>query len=300
VFKNKIGFIRIDNRKYETIYEKIKRIVRKVFIIVKFETIEAGFLILIPEYIKYNTIIKFVIEKQINRIKRKNNIEEFVMEENLKLSKLDINKKQLLDGKCFMKYSILKIFEYIFDYNISMSLEDIYVFVNSCNEENLYLLNKMISKFKTVNIITKNLKAYRKLEEKLYKQGILITVSNNKKKSSKMAKYVVNIDFSKSEFEKYNIRMDAIIINLTNECCFFTNRFNGVIINGINIKIDENNNYYKNEFYGNINNTIYLESVLKTGSKNCLNIDEFYSKYNAQIIDVVGTRGVIQKCEFLA
>lgn len=299
--KNRINicFVRIDNRKYEKIIEKIKRIVRKILVIVNVEKIEKGYILLVPNYIKPNVWIRYLVKRKIKKIKNRLYVDEFAIDKDLLEYNECFKDAHVLNGKYLMKKSIINIMKFIFSNSPKMSLESIYVFINNYSKENIFLIEKLAQNFKTVNILTHNLKYFRRLEEKLYNKGVLITVSNNKRKGAKMARFIVNVDFSKVEFEKYCINMNAYIINLSNEKDFFGTKFNGIIINNLDIKIDQNNKCFINEFYGKFSGKIFLESELIFYSKIYEDIDELYKQYNAEITDIIGVRGIIQKCEFL-
>lgn len=190
----------------------------------------------------------------------------------INLIQLDRKDLNLINGKDFFRASLFKILYYIFENEKNMSQKNIYIFVNEYNDKNVFIIEKLSTLFKTVNVITGNLRKYGVLEEKLYNKGYIITISNNKRKSAKKAQYIINVDFNKEDFEKYNIYRKSIIINLTNENSFFDSKFNGVIINNFDVKCNENFDQ----------------------------IDEIYDRYNLQITDLIGVRGVIQKCEFLS
>lgn len=204
------------------------------------------------------------------------------------------------DGKYLMKNCVMKIVEYIFNVsNKNMNLENIYVFVNKYTKHNIYIIKMLVEKFKTVNIITENLKYYKMLENKLYDEGILITVSNNIRKSAKRAEYILNMDYPKETFEKYNINMKSTIINLTEEGIFFDKAFNGVLVNNFEIEIDEDKNVFINEFFGDINKKLYFESLLITHQNQTIKELENNENCEFKIGYLTGVRGQIQNCEFL-
>ena len=199
-----------------------------------------------------------------------------------------------------MKNCVMKIVEYIFNVsNKNMNLENIYVFVNKYTKHNIYIIKMLVEKFKTVNIITENLKYYKMLENKLYDEGILITVSNNIRKSAKRAEYILNMDYPKETFEKYNINMKSTIINLTEEGIFFDKAFNGVLVNNFEIEIDEDKNVFINEFFGDINKKLYFESLLITHQNQTIKELENNENCEFKIGYLTGVRGQIQNCEFL-
>ena len=117
----------------------------------------------------------------------------------IQLDKKDIN---LINGKDFFRASLFKILYYIFENEKNMSQKNIYVFVNEYNDKNVFIIEKLSTMFKTVNVISHNLRKYVALEEKLYNNGYIITISNNKRKSAKKAHYIINVDFNKEDFEK--------------------------------------------------------------------------------------------------
>ncbi len=229
-----------------------------------------------------------------------NQIDCIVFENGLEQFKDSFKDYKKLDGKYMMRRHILKIIEYIFKTsNKNMNLEDIYVFVNNYTKLNIYLIEMLVERFKTVNIITENLKYYRILENKLYEKGILITVSNNLRKGAKRAKYILNVDYTKEKFEKYNINMESIIINLTEENVFFETSFNGILVNNFEIEIDENEKVFINEYYGEINPKLYLESELLNQLQRCENEKQHIENYPLKIKFLIGVRGEINNCEFL-
>ena len=90
--------------------------------------------------------------------------------------------------------------------------------------------------------------------------------------------------------------MNSIIINLTNEKSFFENTFRGVCINNIEISIDKNVRCFYKEFYGDIKESLYLESIIL--NKDYKYVENKYEENNSKISDLIGVRGKIQKNEF--
>ena len=296
-----ITYIRQDNRNYETKKSKIFRFFRKCFIKIKMEKIENGYIILIPEYKKYS---KYIIKKILQQIKKviiENMNNYYVFEEKLSfLNKDIIDKVKILDGKELMKIYLIKILKFIFNLsNKNMNLENIYICVNKFDKTILQLLQKLTKEFKTVNIITENLSKYKRFEENMYRNGVLVTVSNNKKKSLRNAKYIINFDFPKEKIENYNVFINSIIINLDKSNLYIDKGFSGIIVNNFEVEIEKNQSDYVNEFYGKINKKIFIESVYYS-SKNSLDTDnEITNQFSPKIVELVGVRGNIQKSEFL-
>lgn len=294
------AYIRSDNRHYENSKEKYIKFFRKILIKVKLETIEDEAIILVPKYKKYGKFIEKRLLKQISSYVNRNEFQGLILEEDLKFLEQKLDNKHILNGKYLMKNLVLKILEYIFNINKqNMSLENIYIFVNKYSKNNIYIIENLISKFKTVNIITENLKYYRRLESSLYNEGVLITVSNNKRKSAKNARYIINMDFEKDTLEKYNINMDSIFINLTEFEGFFENKFRGVLVNNLEVTINQDSEDFIDEFYGKVSRKLYLESYLKSKVGSCEDIERICKEYNVNISRLIGVRGILEEREFM-
>lgn len=295
-----IGYVRKDNRQYESTKEKIYKVIRKIFLKVKAEYIDNDVVLLIPNYKSYSGLILGIISKQIRRKIDRIEVNELVFEENLDLVKNKFNMYCKSNGKIIMKKNLIKIFEYIFRLNnVNINLENVYILVNEYNKQNTYIINQLIEKFKTVNIITENIKRYKRMENYWYSKGVLITVSNNRRKSLRNAKYIINIDFDKNKILMYNINSNSIIINLIDEFISIKSNFNGVLINNIELKIDSNKECFINEFYGNINKKIFLETIIKKNDKRLEYINEINQEYNVKISGLIGVRGILENNEFL-
>ncbi len=292
-----IGYIRYDDRTYTSFIEKILILIRKIIVKVYIERINNEVIFLIPKYKYYNSFMQKRIANQIKKYILQNQIVNIVIENGVsnnfikELHILDDNIR-ILNGKHIMKNLILEMFEYIFNITgTNSNLENVYIFVNDYTKNNITIIQMLVQKFKTVNIITENLRYFRKLEESFYNDGILITVSNNKRKSAKNAKFIVNIDFEKDAIEQYIINMDSIIINLTNENVFFEKMFRGILINNIVIKFNQDFTDFVNEFYGKVNLCEFLESYFLEYNVDI--IREVFSQYGGGITKLLGVRGII-------
>ena len=294
-------YLRFNDRKYVKFTEKIIICIKKILGQISIEKISVNKykdtnIILIPKYKNYNLYIKYRIVNHIKRYISLNKIDNILVDKNLQFLFKDFEQNNILCGKYLMKNLILGIIEYICNINkINTQLENIHIFVNQYSKDNIKIIENMCKKFKTVNIITENLKYYKRLENKLFDEGVLITVSNNKRKSAKNAKFIVNIDFEKNKIEQYNVNMSSIIINLINEKVLFEKYFRGVLINNIKIMLNSDLKCYINEFFGEINENIYLENLLY--DKECGDAQNEFLKYGCEIVGLIGIRGVINDKE---
>ncbi len=121
----------------------------------------------------------------------------------------------------------------------------------------------------------------------------MLVLSNNKKKSLKRAKIVINFDMKQDMFSNYQINRNAMIINLSESIIEMEKSFNGIVINSmqindINYKI---RNYYLFEYIDLYESDIIEES--KFGK-----ILEKIKEDNIMIKDLIGKRGKIQNMEY--
>lgn len=152
---------------------------------------------------------------------------------------------EIIEGKWLFSILIDKILDYITNKNkIKISDTTISILINNLDKDYIYEhIKNIIKEYKTVNIITNNTSKFKKLEEEIYqKEGIMINISNNKKKSLMRSKIILNIDFSNELINQYNLSENSIIININNKVKIAKKRFNGININDYEIKylnIDE-------------------------------------------------------------
>ena len=121
--------------------------------------------------------------------------------------------------------------------------------------ENIKILSK---EYKTINIVTNHIEKFKKLEKYLEeKEGIIITITNNKKRSLYKTQIIINIDFPDELINKYCIKEDAIIVNVKCKTKINNKRFNGLNINDYEIDFREDrkndkaleNKYYLKDLY---------------------------------------------------
>ena len=179
---------------------------------------------------------KKVLEK--NSTSKKVVVSKEIQKENLYINYLNTYGLKIQDGRWLFEILITDIIEYIINkkkletskLKISMLINDITDF----EIENIKLLAK---KYKNLNIVTNHIEKIKKIEEELLeKEGIMITVTNNRKKSLVKSDIIYNVDFPEEILNKYVITDDAIIINLRGKMKIKKKRFNGIIINNYEIK----------------------------------------------------------------
>ena len=222
----------------------------------------------------------------------------------------------IVNGKTMMKYLNLAIFEYILAIQgKNKKQEDIYILLQRDRKIDLAFLQQFIENFKTVNIVTNDLIYFKKLQEKLYEQeDILISVSNNKKKALKRAKYILNYNFSHELLKKYKINRNAIIVNNEINMIDAPAGFEGIIINRVEIHIADEilEKYEKVINSDHFDNSKLYESHLCDEFKNSIElqynggysfkikpevIQDYFKRDEIYIQALIGINGKINKTE---
>ena len=166
----------------------------------------------------------------------------------------------IVDGKWLFSVLSSKVLDYIAEKeNLKKEETNVSILVNK--DDNDYIIENIkdiIRTYKSVNIVTANAVKFKKLEKDiLEKEGTMITITNNKKKSLVRSKLILNIDFTNEEINKYNIPDEAIIVNLKGRVDVRKKRFSGINIKDYEISYenyeefdyDKSNLYYQKDIY---------------------------------------------------
>lgn len=249
-------------------------------------------------------LIKYILKFKINALifskslerKFESEFKEYIAQKNINI--------EIINGKKVMEFMQFDILQYIMEkQGTDMKQENIFIVFK--NEKNLKLdfLTKFIENFRMTNIVTNEVAKFRNIQDNLLEnENILISVSNNKRKALKRAKYILNINLKKEELEKYNINRNAIIINIRENIIFDNLNFDGININNINIKLSDeciekfemlNNKYDIKKLY-EIN--LMNENIKST------NVEKIYEKIKKDEIgieEIIGNNGIINDEELL-
>lgn len=318
-------FINIGYIKKADIPVKIIERVKQFLGIIKKEQYDVGTVYKIPRNIKEKKQEKF-IQKFINELKKvkidtvvfseeiiNSNLYEGIVDEICKVN------KRIVNGKRLMQYMNFDIFEYILKIQKEpMNKQDVFFMIKKDNNMDLQFLEPYIENCKTVNIVTNDMERFKKVQDNLYeKEDILISVSNNKNKALKKAKYIFNVNMNKSEMKKYKIDRNAIIINLKENVKIDDTSFEGININYFQISIpDDYIEKYEifckeNEFDTvKIYEAILLRKIQsqkaksvmlsKTDLKKRKNIEaDIIKKDNVKITGLIGNNGRIDENEII-
>lgn len=185
------------------------------------------------------------IDKIIKKIKHKG-INTIVLSKEMQLKQQIIQSLNdyditILDGKWLMQYMLQNIIDYlVLNKNIT-DIDEITILSNDLNYVVNNSVNGFVNKYKKIRIVTNHTEKFKKLEEKLYEQnGIVIIITNNKRKALSKSKLIINFDFVQESINQYNINENAIIINLNDKIKINNKRFCGLVINNYEVEFKHN------------------------------------------------------------
>lgn len=230
------------------------------------------------------------LASKTNEILKKTNSNKIVVSNAIKKYEKYINflnsyNIEIVNGRWLYKIIILDILDYIID-NKDIKKQDVEIAVttNYISDIEIENIKKLAIEYKRVNIVTNHIEKLKKIEENLYEQyGIMITVSNNKKRSLRKSQIIVNFDFPKELLNQYNIYDEAIIINIEGNMKINKKRFNGLVINDFEIDKINNPKYSSKE--------IYEAKFFKKQSVQY--VREKFKKDNIKINALIGNNGKI-------
>lgn len=200
-----------------------------------------------------------ILAKKIKKILDKTGCKSVILSKNLKrqedfvelLSGYGIN---IVNGRWLFCVLSNKVLDYIVKKE-KLKKEETNVSIMVNRNDSDYIIENIkniIRAYKSVNIVTTNARKFKKLEKDiLEKEGTMITVTNNKKKSLMRSKIILNVDFTNEEINKYNIPDEAIVVNLCGNVNINKKRFNGLNINDYEISFEnfEEFDYDKSKLY---------------------------------------------------
>lgn len=180
---------------------------------------------------------KKVLEK--NSTSQKVVLSKEIQKENLYINYLNTYGLKIQDGRWLFEILITDIIEYIINKkNLETSKLKISMLINDIIDFEIENIKLLAKKYKNLNIVTNHIEKIKKIEEELLeKEGVMITVTNNRKKSLVKSDIIYNVDFPEEILNKYVIKDDAIIINLRGKMKIKKKRFNGIIINNYEINL---------------------------------------------------------------
>lgn len=279
--------------------------IRQFFCGIIVEQFEQGIVIKIPINQKrtekvFKKMVKKIQKFKINTLVFSNGTAFFQEQFVDKLNQLNSNLKvDMVDGRNVIEYMQFDIWGYILKLQgKNISQEDIFFLIKKDTKLDLAFLTDFIKQSKTVNIVTNDIERFKKIQENLYEnENILISVSNNKAKALKKARYIFNVNMNKKEIAKFKINKYAIILNVREKFKYDENGFQGININNIKIKMPDEymekfekvNNNEKDLFDNTkLYETILLQQIQNENAKSLIktenNIKNMYFELAKNII----------------
>ena len=201
--------------------------------------------------VKENTIILPLNEKMTEK-----KIEKLAMKTYKKITKISNSKKIVLskemkeeekyinylntygmeisEGRWLFEILLTDIVKYITEKQ-KIEKANISILINDLTDIEFNNIKILAQKYNMINIVTNHIEKFRKLENQLKEEGIIITITNNKKKSLMKSNIIVNVDFPKELLNKYSLNENACIINLKKIVKITQKRFNGLTVNDYEI-----------------------------------------------------------------
>lgn len=228
------------------------------------------------------------IKKKLEKEKVKTSKVQIILSKKAKQYKEQLKGYQIVDGRNIFTGALETILEEILQGHL-LAMQDIYILANRYQEKNTKIIRELAQKVKSINIITKEIAKYKVLEEIMAEEGMVMTVANNKRKSLKKAKIILNLDFTKEELNQYTIFRNAVIINDVKEKMTNLRGFEGIIIQNISMIVENEEKEWtkKHRLVECFDSLEVHESLMETGKQ----------EKKIQIDKLFGNNGEISKKE---
>lgn len=222
-------------------------------------------------------ISKETTEKQIEKIAKKtvkiigkiSNSKKAVISKKMKEEEKYINYLneygiEIADGRWLFEILLTDIISYIVEKQ-KIEKVNISILINDLTDIEYKNIKILAQQYTTLNIVTNHIEKFKKLEKQLQENGIIITITNNKKKSLMKSQIIINIDFPKELINKYRINEKATIINVKRPVKITQKRFDGITVNDYEIEYIKdicNEKFFGNEY--NLKDLYEAEMYKKT------------------------------------
>lgn len=282
-------------------YIKEENFNNNLFKRIEVKNIDNNYILSISMQRKNKPTTKKKLIKYIQKFKIDTLVFSKELEENFKPSiceMLQTEKVHILNGKKLMEFMEFEIVKYVINkQNTSMEKEDVYIIFKKTTAFNLNFLKKFIENFKTVNIVTNDVERLKNVQDNLLENdGILISVSNNKKKALKRAKYILNINLNIEELSKYKINRNAIIINIMEDVKYNDPTFDGINVNYFKVKCPDEYVEKFEQIGDNFDTAQLYESILLKDNVQKRDIEDVYERIKKDeviVSELIGNNGTI-------
>lgn len=207
-----------------------------------------------------------------------------------------INEKELniIDGRWLFKYMMVDVVKYIcLKLNVLSERQEISILTNE-NDKNIFeSIIKLSEAVKNINIITREPKKFKKLEEKVYKEnGLILNITSNYKKALLKSNIILNLNFVQEDLNKMTFPKSSVIVNFENELKINQKGFLGVNCSFYNISLPIK--YYK--LYKNLShfNSVNLYESFIYKKTMIQNIWKELKEDEVKILCLEGKNGMIK------
>lgn len=178
-------------------------------------------------------------------------VSKMLKQDNEFLNLIYSNNIDIVDGRRLFKMYILEIVDYLVrELNVPKRECKIAILSNDFNRFVEKVIMELAPQCKFLNVVTYNIANFERLEENLRNDGVIISISNNKRKSLLNSDIILNLDFPNDVLNMYNIYDKAIIVNFEEEIKIRKKRFEGRIINWYKLDLKDTSelwNFIKEE-----------------------------------------------------
>lgn len=277
--------------------EEIK-FLHKVFNIFKVEKLDDKTIINLPINEKSKNKKNEKVIQKLSQYFNNNNIKIVVLEQTL-MENANIkniiysNNINILDGTRLDKFLVYNLVQKIYQYKkTNIQAGEITLLINENDDINVETIIMLAKEIKRLNIITNDIKKFRKIVDYLYKElGILIKLSNNVKTNLRSSDIIVNIDFPEEIVNKLEIPNNAVVLNMPKNINIKSKKFSGINIKAWEIEVPDK--YILERF----NTSIMYEASLYT--KPVMKVFEQIQNDDIKIKKLIGVNGVINAKEFI-
>ena len=250
---------------------------------------------------KKSKIKQKLLLRYINR--KKKNCACIVIGKDLKqdvelIEKIESIQIPISDGRWLFKFLVVQILEYISTcQNINIKELKVALVTNENNDLISYYIRELTEKSNKIKIITNHREKFHIIEEELYyNKGIVLEISNNKRKGLQDVDVIFNFDFEEDKINRYKLNDNAILINFKEKVNINSKRFSGVNIHSYEIDF-ENRIMSLFGWIKNFENTELYESYLYRNDK-IANIEQDIINDKVIIKSLIGIKGRIKQEEY--
>lgn len=276
---------------------------KKIFKVFTIKPVSGNDVIIIPRYKNNEKTVKIIPDLVnilydrncdtivlSNSLKDINGVKECINKENIKI----------LDGTFLKENLLLEIVIYVANsMNISAKDVDVTILANDNKFDYMKNIINIAENIKNIKIVTNNVERFKNVEQKIQEiLGILIRITNNKRKGLANSQIIINLDFPEELINKYAINPEAIIVNIGQNVKIKSKKFKGINANNIKISMKTN---YNTEFEQNKIFNDFEEAELYEASIKNMSFEEIKKKFqkdNVNVTSLIGNNGSINKKEF--